>query len=142
MRNFNIMGVHWKILFLGGGSTKSQYIGGLHKKGRGLGKFADLRGGLAEKRRVDTPMLTRFRFICSFKVHLASFTSIYRQWNNTEQTNERLSCCTWKNWQLRMTNEIFWSEVLINLQRKYLRVPAEKSVFCTRFGCYPIFFQS
>ena len=96
MRNFNIMGVHWKIQFLGGGSTKSQYIGGLHKKGRGLGKFADLRGGLAKKRRVDIPMLTRFRFICSFKVNLASFTSIYKQWNNTEQTNERLSCCTWK----------------------------------------------
>ena len=36
----------------GGGVTKSQYMGGLPKKG-GLGQFADLReGGLARKRRV------------------------------------------------------------------------------------------
>ena len=30
--------------------TKNQYIGRLIKKGRGLGQFADLRGGLARKR--------------------------------------------------------------------------------------------
>ena len=27
MKNFSIMGVHWKIQFLGGGFTKNQYIG-------------------------------------------------------------------------------------------------------------------
>ena len=52
MKNFNIMGVHWKIQFLsgGGGVTKNQYIyrEDLPEKG-GLGQFADLRGGLAEK---------------------------------------------------------------------------------------------
>ena len=46
MKNFNILGVHWKIQLLGwgggGGFTKKQYRdGGLPKKG-GLGQFADL----------------------------------------------------------------------------------------------------
>ena len=53
MKNFNIMGVHWKIQFLsgGGGSHKKPiyiYREDLPEKG-GLGQFADLRGGLAEK---------------------------------------------------------------------------------------------
>ena len=53
----NILGVHGKIrvfggVGVGGGVTKSQYMGGLPKKG-GLGQFTDLReGGLARKRRV------------------------------------------------------------------------------------------
>ena len=30
MKNFNIMGIHWKIQFLGGmGVKKNQYIGGI-----------------------------------------------------------------------------------------------------------------
>ena len=33
MKNFNILGLHWKIRFLGGGGTKNQYYdGGLPKK--------------------------------------------------------------------------------------------------------------
>ena len=43
MKNFNIMGIHGKIQFLGeGGFTKNQYIGGNCLK-RELGQFADLR---------------------------------------------------------------------------------------------------
>ena len=65
MKNFD-MGVHWKISFLAEGSwkTKTNVQGELPKKGR-LGLFADLRWGLAKKRRVvffwgriDTPMQT------------------------------------------------------------------------------------
>ena len=51
----NILGVHGKIRVFGGvgvgggGVTKSQYMGGLPKKG-GLGQFADLReGGVGKK---------------------------------------------------------------------------------------------
>ena len=44
-KNFNIMGVHWKIQFLVGWFTKNQYVkGGLPKKGR-LEQFSDLKGG-------------------------------------------------------------------------------------------------
>ena len=47
-----------------GGFTKNQYRGGGLPKKRGLGWFADLRGGLARKRGwcfrggIDTPMQT------------------------------------------------------------------------------------
>ena len=52
MKNFNIMGVHWKTLFLGE-VKKKQYRGNCLKLGgRGLGQFADLRKGLAKKRGV------------------------------------------------------------------------------------------
>ena len=56
MKNFNILGVYWKIRPLGGGVTKNQYIGG-------IGQFVDLRGGLGKKGGcfwggVDTPMST------------------------------------------------------------------------------------
>ena len=47
MKNFNILGVHWKIGLLGGkeeGSSKNNIEGGLPNK-RGLGQFADLREG-------------------------------------------------------------------------------------------------
>ena len=43
MKNFNILKVHWKIQLLGGGSCKTTTEGGLSVKG--LGQFADLRGG-------------------------------------------------------------------------------------------------
>ena len=43
MKNFNILGVHWKIQLLGGGIHKKQIEGGLPKKGV-LEQFADLRG--------------------------------------------------------------------------------------------------
>ena len=55
MQNFNIMGVHQKIRFLGK-LPKTNVWGGDCLKRRGLGKFADLRGmaggggGLAKKR--------------------------------------------------------------------------------------------
>ena len=48
------MKVHWKIWFLGEVHEKTIIQGGLPKKG--LGQFADLIGGLAKKRGVDTPM--------------------------------------------------------------------------------------
>ena len=60
MRNFNILGVHWKIRLLGvGGSRKTNIEGGLPKK-EGLGQFVDFRegGGLARKKGGDTPMHT------------------------------------------------------------------------------------
>ena len=70
MKNFNIIGVHWKIQFLGGGwrrggrFTKNKYIRGITQKG-GLRQFAVLReeawqkrvgGGVFEWWWVDTPM--------------------------------------------------------------------------------------
>ena len=52
-KNFNIMGVHWKIQFLRGVHKKPIYMEGLPKKSGGrLGQFADLRGRLAKKRTV------------------------------------------------------------------------------------------
>ena len=68
--NFSIMGVHWKIQFLGGGFTKNQYIGGIawkggggawtvcRFKGEGVGKGE---GGLWV-RVVNNLMHTMFRF--------------------------------------------------------------------------------
>ena len=52
MKNFNIFGVRGKIWVLGGGRVhkKLTYRGDSLK--RGLVQFADLRGGLARKRRV------------------------------------------------------------------------------------------
>ena len=47
MKYFNIMGIHWKIWFLGMVNEKPIYRGELPKKG-GLGHYADLRGGLGE----------------------------------------------------------------------------------------------
>ena len=54
MKRFNIFGVHWKIWLLGArgsGVMKNQYRGRNCLK-RGLRQFADLRGGLARKRRM------------------------------------------------------------------------------------------
>ena len=47
MKNFNILGVHWKIWLLGG-ATKNQYKGGIALKG-GFGQFLSLRWGLGKK---------------------------------------------------------------------------------------------
>ena len=67
MQNFTIMGVHWKIWFLGGGGLRKTNIGGgLPKKGEGPGQFENLRGGLGKWEGVvflrgeggDTPMHT------------------------------------------------------------------------------------
>ena len=49
LKNFDIMGVHWKIWFLGEALHENQYTGGGCFK-RGLGLFADLRKGLEKKR--------------------------------------------------------------------------------------------
>ena len=43
MKNFIILGVHWKSWLLVGGSQKTNIEGGLPEKG-GLGQFANLRG--------------------------------------------------------------------------------------------------
>ena len=52
MKNFDTLGVHWKIRLLGGISRKTGIEGGLPKK-EGLGEFADLGGGgLARQRGV------------------------------------------------------------------------------------------
>ena len=62
-KNFNVIGGHLKIQFLGG-FKQNQYIGEreLPKRG-GLRQFADLREGMAKKRDddadgVDNPMYT------------------------------------------------------------------------------------
>ena len=57
IKNFNIMKVHWKIRFLGGGFTKNQYIAGIAWK-RGAWTVCKVKeGGLAKKRGLaDTPM--------------------------------------------------------------------------------------
>ena len=45
IKNFNILGVHWKIQRLGVGSSRKTGIEGrFAQKGRGLGQFAVLRG--------------------------------------------------------------------------------------------------
>ena len=51
MENFNIMWVHWKIHFLGGGREvhKKKTIYRVELSKRGLRKFADLRGRLGKK---------------------------------------------------------------------------------------------
>ena len=51
MTNFNILGVHWKIQFLGVGLRKTNIEGEIAWKG-GLGHFADLRGRLGKKEEV------------------------------------------------------------------------------------------
>ena len=56
MKNCNIMGVHWKIRFLGReggeGHEKPIYRGELPVKGggEGLGQFADLRWGACQRK--------------------------------------------------------------------------------------------
>ena len=52
MENFNIMWVHWKIHFLGGGGeggSQKKTIYRVELPKRGLRKFADLRGRLGKK---------------------------------------------------------------------------------------------
>ena len=48
MKNFNILGVHWKIQLSGEGSRKINIYGGLPIKGR-LRRFVDLRGAWQER---------------------------------------------------------------------------------------------
>ena len=60
MKDFNVLGVHWKIWFLGGEFTKNQYIGGGENclKRGWFGQYADLRArkmGWCFWRGVDTP---------------------------------------------------------------------------------------
>ena len=50
MKNFNILGVPWKISLLGGGSRKTNIKGGLPKKGGGFDCFANLGGGNWQER--------------------------------------------------------------------------------------------
>ena len=49
MKNFHILGVHWKIWLLGEGSQKTNTEGGELPKKRGLGQFANLRGAWKER---------------------------------------------------------------------------------------------
>ena len=70
MKNFNILGVHWKIRILGGEFTKNQYRRGDYLKrgawtvwrfrGEGVGAWEERWGGDFEVGGVDTPMLTMF----------------------------------------------------------------------------------
>ena len=48
MKNFNILGVHWKIWFLGGGLTKNQYRGDELPK-KGAWTVCRFKGGLGKK---------------------------------------------------------------------------------------------
>ena len=67
MKNFNILGVHWKIQFLEGGSRKTNIEGGNCLK-RGAWAVCQFKGELGKKEGgggvfegeggVDTPMLT------------------------------------------------------------------------------------
>ena len=72
MKNFNILGVHWKIWLLGGGGRVSQKSVGVLPKTGALGQFADLRWGLGKKEEggsVDTLMHTmasNFKFARDF----------------------------------------------------------------------------
>ena len=53
MKNFNILGVRWKVRLLEGrrGFTKNQNRGGkFRKRGGTLGQFTNLTGGLARKK--------------------------------------------------------------------------------------------
>ena len=77
MKNFNVLGAHWKIPLLGGEFMKDRHRGGDCLK-RGLGPFSNLKGGLARKRGwcfwagVDTPMHTMFTNVlnkCSACLH-------------------------------------------------------------------------
>ena len=83
MKNFNILGVHWKIRLLGGkGLTKNQYTGGYCLK-RGHGQFVGLRRAWQEKGGwwfwggVDTPMHTMMSLgnkqILTFKISVTNF---------------------------------------------------------------------
>ena len=64
MKNINILGIHWKIQLLDGGSWKTNIEGGWLAKEGGLEQFADLRGvwqgrgGSVFEGRVDTLMQT------------------------------------------------------------------------------------
>ena len=80
MKNFNTMGVHWKIQFLGGEGagwfTKKQYRVISCLKGGGLGQFADLGGrGLVKKRRgqfwggIDTLSYTGFMMLSKKSIY-------------------------------------------------------------------------
>ena len=54
MKNFNILGVHWKIRFLGGGGLLKTNIEGGRvclKRGGGVGQFAYLGGGVGWQER-------------------------------------------------------------------------------------------
>ena len=63
-KNFNILGVQWKIQLLGGDLEKQIYRGRLPKKGGGAWAVCWFKGGLNKKERggvfegVDTPMPT------------------------------------------------------------------------------------
>ena len=98
MKNFNIMGVRWKIRFLRG-FTKKQYIGGLPKKAGGLGQFVDLIGSLAKKKEssafegFDTPM------------HIMDVEGIQTQrWHKVAANNRKFIKYLHSNikWQLQM----------------------------------------
>ena len=48
MKNFNILGIHWKIWLLGGCSQKVNIEGGLPNEEAGLGQFVDVGFGKKE----------------------------------------------------------------------------------------------
>ena len=85
MKNFNILGVHWKIWLLGGSSQKTNIKGRLPEK-EGLGQLTDLRGGLVRKRGwcfwggggVDTLMHTMLHHIKGFKKESKKNADLYK----------------------------------------------------------------
>ena len=64
MKNFNILGVHWKIQLLGRGSQKTSIEGGIASKGGGLGQFADRGDSVLEGELI--PQFTLWVFPKSF----------------------------------------------------------------------------
>ena len=57
MKNFNILGIHWKTRLSGGSSRKTNIEGGLPKKG-GLRQFGDLREVCQEREKGVIPQCT------------------------------------------------------------------------------------
>ena len=82
MKNLNIMGVHWKIPFLGWGvHEKPIYRRELPKKG-GLGQFAELRGGGAWRKRGG--LIPQYPNCNTWFTGTQHLTSIEDQWRYTD----------------------------------------------------------
>ena len=108
MKNFNIVRVHGKIWFLGGGGgvLEKPICRGRSCLKRWLGQYADLRGGLAKigvvfLRGIDTPLHTMlscstFRLHHNFPAVWKSLCYVHLHWtltqNFTHETETEVCC--------------------------------------------------
>ena len=138
MKNFNILGVHWKIRLLGG-FTKNQYRGGdCPKRGKGLDSLSIYKGGgLARKkevvflRRVDTPMRT-VRVVQNLKWNLFFVSKKTRMWwilicalksLKKVHFDWSLLCKVYNVWPKKVQRSIFHdTRVMKNLKKNWLVV--------------------